>query len=140
MGEVVNLRDYRKSSSDLNTDIASDGLVPLEFVVGATDLKACFGKLAQYSIDTIHVRSMHDAPNSVIYLIGIQNGIRLNKLIFERENLCEDEIEQRIDLIQMMENMDIDLIASLIESYCNKARMLNWASGPHSLGLSQSSI
>ena len=125
MGDVVNLNDYRNEPSEVNADIVSSGLVPREFATGITDRRECFDKLAQYSIDTVHVRAAGPQSNSLIYLIGIQNAIRLNKLILEHEEIDEEEIEQRIDLIQMMENMNFNVMESLVESYCVKGSLLN---------------
>ncbi len=125
MGDVVNLNDFRKTQSELSADIADSGLVPLEFATGITDRRACFDKLAKYSIDTVHVRTAGSQSNSLIYLIGVKNAIRLNKLILEHEDISDDEIEQRIDLIQLMENMNFNVMESLVESYSARGSLLS---------------
>ena len=53
-------------------------------------------------------------------LIGVGDAILLNKNILANEEISEEEIERRIDLIQMMENMNFVGIDSLWESFSSQ--------------------
>ena len=46
-------------------------------------------------------------PNDLLYLLDIDDAIWLNKQILEQESICEKEITHRIDLIQMLENVNM---------------------------------
>ena len=62
------------------------------------------------------MRSVNDDPSALLYLIGVGDAILLNKKILAGEEVSEEEIERRIDLIQMMENMNFVGMGSLWES------------------------
>jgi hypothetical protein len=69
---------------------------------------------------SIHVRSVNDEPGALLYLIGVGDAILLNKKILAGEEVSEEEIERRIDLIQMMENMNFVGMDSLWESFSSQ--------------------
>ncbi|HAS48948.1 MAG TPA: hypothetical protein DCS33_06635, partial [Gammaproteobacteria bacterium] len=54
------------------------------------------------------------------YLIGVADAISLNKEILAKEDISDEEIEHRIDLIQMMENMNFAGMDSLWESFTSQ--------------------
>ncbi len=125
MGEVVQLDDYRRQAEDKIPAImatAADGLLPIEFAVGFSDREECLQKIAKYGVRAIHVRTMHGRPDTLLYFIGVKEAIWLNKKILELEEIGDEEICQRIDLIQMMENMDLTLLDSLWSSFTNRER------------------
>lgn len=113
MGQVVRLRDYQKSYSTESADAMRDGLVPIEFALGDNNRENCLAKIAEYGVHSIHVRMVNNKPDAFLYLIGVRDAIFINKKILEREQIPEQEICQRIDLIQMMENMNLSLMDSV---------------------------
>ena len=72
--------------------------------------------MSTYGVSSLHVRSVNDDPSALLYLIGVGDAILLNKKILAGEEVSEEEIERRIDLIQMMEDMNFVGMDSLWES------------------------
>ncbi len=122
MGQVVRLRDYQKSYSSESADAMRDGLVPIEFALGDSNRENCLAKIAEYGVHSIHVRMVNNKPDAFLYLIGVRDAIFINKKILEREEISEQEICQRVDLIQMMENMNLSLMDSVWESISGKGQ------------------
>lgn len=116
MGEVVRFSDYQKQGSKESVEAFRDGLVPIEFALGLSDRERCLAKIAEFGVRSIHVRLVDDKPDAFLYLIGIRDAIWINKQILEHEEIGEAEISDRIDLIQMMENMDLRLMDTMCES------------------------
>ena len=115
MGQVIKLNSYLGDDSDrLPHSIRT--LVPVEFAVGHSDRDSCVALLARYGFDTLHIRLIKNAPIVVVYLIPISDAIRLNKMILEKESLGEFEMGRRMDLIQMLENINPNLMDSIWES------------------------
>ena len=77
--------------------------------------------MSTYGVSSIHVRSVNDDPSALLYLIGVGDAILLNKKILAGEEVSEEEIERRIDLIQMMENMNFVGMGSLWESLSSQS-------------------
>ena len=117
MGEVVQLSNYRKSPIGESVYTGADSLVPIEFAVGCEDRNTCIAKVAEYGVGSIHIRMFNEEPDSLLYLVGINDAIRLNKRILETEELSDEEIAQRIDLVQMLENMDLSTIDCMWDSF-----------------------
>ena len=122
MGQVVRLRDYQKSYSSESADAMRDGLVLIEFALGDSNRENCLAKIAEYGVHSIHVRMVNNKPDAFLYLIGVRDAIFINKKILEREEISEQEICQRVDLIQMMENMNLSLMDSVWESISGKGQ------------------
>jgi len=120
MSKVVNLSDYRSNVAVESSNAMRDGLIPIEFALGINNREECLDKITEYELGSIHVRLVNDEPGTLLYLIGIGEAIRINKKILEKEGISEQEIEQRIDLIQVMENMNFTLMDSLWESFSNQ--------------------
>ena len=116
MGEVVRLSDYQKDFSNESSDALRDGLVPIEFALGDNNRENCLVRIAEYGVHSIHVRMVNSKPDAFLYLIGVRDAIFINKKILECEDIPETEICQRIDLIQMMENMNLSLMDTVWES------------------------
>jgi len=121
MSNVVNMNDYRKKIASQSSDAIRDGLIPIEFAIGINDRELCLDKMATYGVSSIHVRSVNDEPGALLYLIGVGDAILLNKQILANEEISDEEIERRIDLIQMMENMNFVGMDSLWESFNNSS-------------------
>lgn len=117
MGEVVRLDSYRGQSFDDFAEEVSDSLIPVEFAVGLQDRQACLDKIADYGIRRVHTHRVNEEPEAVLYMIGVQDAIWLNKKILEREDIDDEEIARRIDLIQMLENANLTLMESLWNSF-----------------------
>lgn len=121
MSNVVNMSDFRKKLASQSSDAIRDGLIPIEFAMGINDRELCLDKMSKYGVSSIHVRSVNDEPGALLYLIGIGDAILLNKKILANEESSEEEIERRIDLIQMMENMNFVGMDSLWESFSSQS-------------------
>jgi hypothetical protein len=120
MSNVVNMKDYRKKIARESSDAIRDGLIPIEFAIGISNREQCLDKMSTYGVSSIHVRSVNDDPSALLYLIGLGDAILLNKKILAGEEFSEEEIERRIDLIQMMENMNFVGMDSLWESFSSQ--------------------
>jgi hypothetical protein len=116
MCNVVNMKGYRKKIARESSDAIRDGLIPIEFAIGINNREQCLDKMSTYGVSSIHVRSVNDDPSALLYLIGVGDAILLNKKILAGEEVSEEEIERRIDLIQMMENMNFVGMDSVWES------------------------
>ena len=117
MSNVVNLNDYREKPANASSDAIRDGLIPIEFAMGIGDRELCLERMAKYGVSSVHVRTVNDEPGARLYLIGVADAISLNKEILAKEDISDEEIERRIDLIQMMENMNFAGMDSLWESF-----------------------
>ena len=56
-------------------------------------------------VSSIYVRTVNDDLGALLYLIGVGDAILLNKKILANEEIPKEEVERRIGLIQMMENI-----------------------------------
>jgi hypothetical protein len=121
MGEVVKLNDYRKQQQPQPEELVRDSLVPIEFAVGCGDRTECLSKIAQYGVRAIHIRMVNEEPDALVYLMGVRDAIWLNKKILEREELSDDEIAARIDVIQMLENANLALMENLWKSFTRRS-------------------
>jgi|APSaa5957512535_1039671.scaffolds.fasta_scaffold208610_1 hypothetical protein len=117
MGQVVKLSDYRAERFENCADSLSDSLVPIEFAIGFSDRNDCLNKIAEYGIRAVHIRRVNDEPDALLYLLGVKDAIWLNKKILEKEQISDDEIAHRIDLIQMLENVNFSMMESMWESF-----------------------
>ena len=120
MGEVVQLSDYRVPQAAELPEEIQDSLVPIEFAVGFNDRKNCLSKIAEYGIHSLHIRRVTEEPEALLYLIGVKDAIRLNKRILELESISEEEIARRIDVIQMLENVNLSMMDSLWASFTRR--------------------
>lgn len=116
MSKIVNMNAYRSNLAAESASAMRDGLVPVEFALGNKNREKCLNKISEYNIRSVHVRVVNDEPGALLYLIGVSDAIRLNKKIIEKEDISDDEIKERIDLIQIMENMKFSLMDNLWES------------------------
>ena len=66
------------------------------------------------------VRRVTEEPEALLYLIGVKDAIRLNKRILELESISEEEIARRIDVIQMLENVNLSMMDSLWASFTRR--------------------
>lgn len=118
MGEVVQLSNYRKTDAESDQiDKIQDSLVPIEFAVGLNTRERCLSKIAEYGVQALHIRRVNDEPEALLYLIGVKDAIWLNKKILELEELNDEEIAHRIDVIQMLENVNLSMMESLWNSF-----------------------
>lgn len=121
MSNVVNMSDYRSNLAAESANALRDGLVPVEFALGIKSREKCLSKISEYNVGSVHVRVVNDEPGALLYLIGVSDAIRLNKKIIETEDISDDEIKERIDLIQVMENMKFSLMDNLWESISSES-------------------
>lgn len=124
MAKVVKLSDYRKSDTDADEfDAIQDSLVPIEFAVGFSTREKCLNKIAEYGVQALHIRRVNDEPEALLYLMGVKDAIWLNKKILEFEELSDEEIAHRIDLIQMLDNVNLAMIESLWDSFTHSGNL-----------------
>ena len=117
MGEVVRLDSYRNRKFETYAEEINDSMVPVEFAVGFSDREVCLAKIREYGIRNIVSHQLTEQPQTVFHLIGVRDAIWLNKKILEREDISDDEITRRIDLIQMLENANLGLMDGLWRSF-----------------------
>ncbi|MFM1896296.1 MAG: hypothetical protein RLZZ385_1370 [Pseudomonadota bacterium] len=115
MGQVIQFSQYQgldavAASQQRNT------LVPIEFAVGDSDRDYCMTQLARFGVTTLHLKLVGHDPEVLLYLMPIGDAIRFNKLLLDKESLCEFELGRRIDLIQMLENINTNLMDSIWDS------------------------
>lgn len=121
MGKVVQLRDYRQSADSSFTSSGEDSLVPVQLAVGCQDRHVCLEKIGEYGIRAVHIHVLNDQPDALVYLVRVQDAIWLNKKILEHEEISDEEIADRIDLIQMLENADQPLMEHLWKAFTHTA-------------------
>lgn len=120
MGEVVKLKDYQNRAAPRAERRVSDSMVPIEFAVGFAERNLCLAKLAEYAVAGIQVRMIKNEPGALVYLMSVKDALWLNKKILELEELSEEGIADRIDLIQMLENINLPMMESLWDSFTGK--------------------
>lgn len=113
MGKVVRFADFQQKSDQQLESAVTDGLVPIEFGVGFSERHLCLAKLAEYGFSGIEMRQLTNSPDALVCMVSIQNALQLNRQILELEELSDEAIAQRIDLIQMLENIDLPMMKSL---------------------------
>lgn len=120
MGEVVKLKDYQNRTAPRAERRVSDSMVPIEFAVGFAERNLCLAKLAEYAVDGVQVRMIKNEPGALVYFMSVKDALWLNKKILELEELSEEGIADRIDLIQMLENINLPMMESLWDSFTGK--------------------
>lgn len=116
MSNVIQLSEYRQRVKNISSEAMRDGLVPLEVALAEADTEKCLQKLSKYGLSSVHVRSVKDYPSRDIYFVGLKEAIWVNKKILQHESATETETTLRIDLIQMLENLDFTLMDRMWES------------------------
>ncbi|MEX2468925.1 MAG: hypothetical protein WD396_04140 [Pseudohongiellaceae bacterium] len=120
MGEVVKLNDYRRQSAPPLDEEVTDSLIPVEFAVGLHDRESCLQKIDEYGVRDVEVYRLSVEHDARLYLIGVKDAIWLNKKILEREAISDEEIAQRIDLIQMLENANLSLLQAIWQPFSRR--------------------
>ncbi len=123
MGNVVRLDEYRSQPFEDFQEEINDSMIPVEFAVGAADRDACLAKLQDYGIRRVRKQRVNVEPEATLYMMGVRDAIWLNKKILECEDLDDDEIAQRIDLIQMLENANLALMEGLWKSISRQTQL-----------------
>jgi hypothetical protein len=116
VGEVVQFQDFYEARAHTPVKLRSDGLVPLQFGVGFNEIDLCQQKLAEYGITSIHSRELKHRLDSTLHFITVADALWINKKILENERLSEQVVRQRIDLMQMLENVDPWLMEGIWDS------------------------
>jgi len=113
MGEVVQLQPYGSEEARAQRVIRADALVPVEFAIGIQDRDAAMARLSYYGVNTFTQRCLKGNPSGSLCMVTVAEAISVNKKILEHEELCLEDIGDRIDLIQMLENINIPMMQSL---------------------------
>ncbi|MEX2131795.1 MAG: hypothetical protein WD772_09930 [Pseudohongiellaceae bacterium] len=114
MGNIIRLCDY-KSRELTPTTFEHNCLIPIEFGAGNGDFFRCMELIANFGNGAVQVRPVSDDTHELVYLMRVGDAIVLNKRLLEEDELTDQEIAERIDLIQMLENIN----ASLLENIWN---------------------
>jgi hypothetical protein len=85
----------------------------VEFAVGIQDRAAAIARLAYYGVDSFKHCSLKGDSAGSLCMVTVQDAIKVNKNILEHEELAVVDIEERIDLIQMLENINIPMMQGL---------------------------
>ena len=125
MGQVVRFSDYQKAVNRVSADAMRDGLVPIEFALGFSSREQCLAKISEFGVHSVHVRMVNDKPDAFLYLIGIRDAILINKKILDDSDISDAEVSRRVDLIQMMENMNLSLMDSMWESLLRQEEVVH---------------
>lgn len=115
MGQVIQFNNHQKDSGTAAQ--SRDSFVPIEFAVGVNDRDACIARIAKYGMCAIHIRRIRDEQDALVYLVRISDAIWFNRQILEYEALTDQEILQRVDLIQMLENVDATIMDRIWASF-----------------------
>ncbi len=113
MGEVVQLQPFAFERVLASRVSRADALVPVEFAVGIQDRAAAIARLAFYGVDSFKHRSLKGDAAGSLCMVSVLDAIKVNKYILEHEELAVVDIEERIDLIQMLENINIPMMQGL---------------------------
>ncbi len=113
MGKVVHLQSFAEARSPISRVSRADALVPVEFATGIADREAAIARLAYFGINNLKQRSLKDNPANSLCMVTLADAIHMNKKVLELEELSVADISVRIDLIQMLENIDIAMLQSL---------------------------
>ncbi len=116
MGEVVHLQSFAEARSPISRVSRADALVPVEFATGISDREAAIARLAYFGINNLKHRILKDNPSTSLCMVTLADAIRMNKKILELEELSIEDISVRVDLIQMLENIDIATMNTLWRS------------------------
>ncbi|MEX0618696.1 MAG: hypothetical protein WDZ76_05705 [Pseudohongiellaceae bacterium] len=116
MGEVVQFSAFRQREVVVKDSGNRDSLVPVELGVGVRERASCLAKISAYGVTAIQVRMINNEPSALLYLMSVGDAISLNRWILEQEDITDAEVTRRIDLIQMLENIDPALMDSLWSS------------------------
>lgn len=117
MGEVVRFLEFHKPSMEQRSELSQGGLVPLQFGVGFDEVDLCLEKLAEYGIRDVYLRELAEPAGTPLMLITVGDALWLNTQILQREKLSNEVTRRRIDLLQMLENVDPWLMQSIWESF-----------------------
>ena len=117
MGDVVQLRDFRFEEEISLRMIKSDALVPVEFGAGLADRQECLLKIAEMGIRRVEVHQLKGETGASFCMMSINDAIWLNKKLLECEELSDDEIANRIDLIQMLENANPTMLEAMWKAF-----------------------
>ena len=118
MGNIVDFNNFRKEGQEKDlSGFSHSPMVPVEFAVGLGSLEACLQKVAEVGECAVYSRLVGDVQQALIYFISVEDAIRINKRILEKETLSEQEIKDRIDLVQSLENQDLGLLGRIWESF-----------------------
>lgn len=115
MGKVVQFQDFYEARAHTSVKLRNDGLVPLQFGVGFSEIDICLQKLAEYGNIASHSRELKHI-DSTLHFISVADALWINKKILENEQLSEQVIRQRVDLMQMLENVDPWLMEGIWDS------------------------
>ena len=116
MGVVVQFKDFYEARAESAAEVKNKSLVPLQFGVGFAEIDTCLAKLAQYGVTSVHRRELKHHLDSTLHFITVADALWLNNEILEYEQLSEQVIRQRVDLMQMLENVDPWLMEGIWDS------------------------
>jgi|GEM_PF-3022212 len=85
-------------------------LIPIQLALNEYDIEKCFALLSSHGKCPVYPRANPADDGKVLFLVPIDDAIALNQQILEAEEEAQD-IADRIDLIQMLENCEESLLS-----------------------------
>ncbi|MDD9891243.1 MAG: hypothetical protein OXU66_05100 [Gammaproteobacteria bacterium] len=122
MGQVVKLSDFCRARAAPVEPAGNDRLVPIELASGIMGRAESLAKITEYGLRVVHVHQSNDDPNKFTCLMSVSDAIWMNKNILEQEPASDQEIADRIGLIQLLENMDFSMTENLWESFARQGK------------------
>ena len=80
----------------------------------------CIAELAEYAVDRVQVQLVKHESGALVYLVIVEDALWLNKQILELGDLCDKGIADRIDFIQVLENLNLPMVESPMDCLTGK--------------------
>jgi hypothetical protein len=93
-----------------------DSMVLMEFA----GCNRCIAELAEYAVDRVQVQLVKHESGALVYLVIVEDALWLNKQILELGDLCDKGIADRIDFIQVLENLNLPMVESPMDCFIGK--------------------
>ena len=90
--------------------LRGQSLIPVQLALGEYDIEKCFSLLARFGKCSVFPRANPADNGRILFLVRIEDAVALNQFVLELEE-DEQDIADRIDLIQMLENCEESLLA-----------------------------
>lgn len=120
MGHVIQFSDYK--TKERGSEVLEHRcLIPIEFGVGNADFFHCMELIARYGTGTVQVKPVSEESEDIVYLMQVGDALKLNRRLLEAVELSDEEIAERIDLIQMLENINTPLLETIWSAFYRRS-------------------
>ena len=113
MGNLIFFEDYQPGLEDngiARQRLKGQSLIPLQLALNEYDIEKCFSLLSSHGKCPVYPRANPADKGRILFLVRIDDAITLNQQVLEMEEDAQD-IADRIDLIQMLENCEESLLS-----------------------------